>query len=169
MAKERSGGVGAGTGALASTAHKVEAVYSGDDIAMGLTCQLAIGDRRSIVVQTHTKQSATPAELNALYDKIWASLDRINARYRIKELHLKKKVEQDQMAMVLDNSGATRAKWEAEWNTSAQQGKRRGGFVMNPQQINTYNQQQAMIERHKKEIEALDTEIRETQRIIDAG
>ncbi len=168
MAKRREG-IGSGTGTLASTAHTVETVYSGDDIAMGITCQLAIGDRRSIVVQTHTKQSAEPAELNALFDKIWAGLDRINARYRIKELLLSKKVQQDQMAMVLDNNGVTRQKWEAEWNQSAQSGKRRGPFQMNAQQINTHNQQQHMIDRHKKEIEALDTEIRETQKLIDAG
>jgi hypothetical protein len=165
----RRGGVGAGVDPIASTAHKVETVYSGDDIALGITCQLAIGDRRSIVVQTHTKQNAEPAELNALLDKVWAALDRVNARYRIKELQLNKKVQQDQMAMVMDNNGATRAKWEAEWNQSAQSGKRRGPFAMNAQQINTHNQQAAMVERHKKEIEALDTEIRETQRLIDAG
>jgi hypothetical protein len=169
MVAKRSGGIGAGTDTLASTAHKVEAVFSGDDIAMGLTCQLTIGDRRSIVVQTHTTQSAEPAELNKLFDKIWAALDRVNARYRLKELMLNKKVQQDQMAMVMDNNSTTRQKWEAEWNQSAQQGKRRGGFVMNAQQINTSNQQQQMIERHKNEIEALDTEIRETQRLIDAG
>lgn len=167
--EKRRGGVGAGTGPIASTAHRVEALFSGDEIALGITCQLAIGDRRSIVVQTHTTQSASPAELNALLDKVWAALDRKNATYRLKELLLNKKVQQDQMAMVMDNNGATRAKWEAEWNQSAQSGKRRGPFTMNPTQINTHNQQITMVERHKKEIEALDTEIRTTQDLIDAG
>lgn len=169
MTTKRSGGVGAGTGALASTAHTVTPTYSGDDIALGITCQLTIGDRRSIVVQTHTKQSAEPVELNALLDKIWKSLDRTNARYRLDELRLARKQQQDQMAMVLDNNSQTRAKWEKDWETQASGGKRRGGFTLNPQQHNTHQQQVAMIERHKQEIAAIETQIRDTERLIAEG
>lgn len=167
--EKRRGGVGAGTGPIASTAHKVEAVYSGDDIALGITCQLTIGDRRSIVVQTHTKQSAEPGELNALLDKVWLALDRINARYRLDELKLAKKMQEDQMAAVLENNMQTRAKWEKDWETQTSSGKRRGGFTLNPQQHNTHQQQVSMIDRHKKEIGAIETQIRETEKLIAAG
>jgi len=168
MTKRREG-VGAGVGSLASTAHKVETVYSGDDIALGITCQLTIGERRSIVVQTHTTQAAPAAELNALLDKVWLALDRINARYRLDELKLAKKMQEDQMGSVLENNMQTRAKWEKDWETQSASGKRRGGFTLNPQQHNTHQQQVAMIERHKKEIGAIETQIRETEKLIAAG
>lgn len=166
----RSKGVGAGTDPVASTAHKAEALFSGDEIALGVTCQLQIGDRRSIVVQTHTTQNAEPAELNALFDKIWTALDRVNARYRLKELQLNKKMQQDQMGTVLENNTQTRARMERQWEEESKGGaRRRGPFQMNAAQHNVHQQQLAMIERHKAEINALDTEIRETERIIAAG
>jgi hypothetical protein len=165
MAKAK--GVGAGTSPVASDAHTTQAVYHGDEIALGITCQLQIGERRSIVIQTHTVQSVEPKELNALFDKIWTAADRINARYRLKELLLNKKMQQDQMAMIMDNNAQTRAKWEKEWG-DANRG-RRGPFSLNAQQHNLHQQQQTQIERHKNEIAALETEIKDTERLIAAG
>jgi len=168
MVEKRSNRVGSGTGPVASTAHTATPVYTGDDIALGITCQLTIGDRRSIVVQTHTKQSAEPAELNALLDKVWLALDRVNARYRLKELQLNKKLQQNQMGMILDNNSQTRAKWAKDWEASGARG-RRGPFALSATQHNTHQQQLAQIERHKSEITALDTEIRDTEQLIAAG
>lgn len=163
----KKSGVGSGTGPLTETAHTVTPQFTGDDIAMGITCQVQIGDRRSIIFQTHVAQSSKPAEINTLLDKVWTAMDRIAARYRLKELQLNKKMQQNQMGLVLDNNATTKAKWEADWQKENR--GRRGPFVPNANQINMSNQQTQMIERHKQEIASIEAEISETERLIATG
>lgn len=158
----RKKGVGSGTAALPPTAHTVQPVYSGDDIALGITCQLQIGDRRVITIQTHTTRDTEVPVLNALFDKVWTALDRVNARYRLQELKLNKKMQENQLALVLDNNASMRQKWEAEYQT----GKRRGDFQMTATQHNSHMQQMQMVERHKQAIADLETEIKDVERQI---
>ena len=54
--------------------HTTEPVYSGKDIALGISVQLSIGEKRGIGVQTHVTRDCPPEELNnILNDQMIAS------------------------------------------------------------------------------------------------
>lgn len=163
----RKSGVGSGTGPVTETAHTVQPQFTGDDIALGITFQFQIGERRSMVVQTHIAQSASAKEMNTLADKVWAVLDRTGLRYRLKELLLEKQKHADQLALSMSNFAATQERWEADWSRSER--GRRGPFVLTQAQQSTRAQHDDMVDRYRKQIAALETEIRDTERLIEAG
>jgi hypothetical protein len=56
--------------------------------AIGFSLDCKINDRRAFVIQTYLPLSATPAEINAMLDKLHASADRQEVRYRLKDMRL---------------------------------------------------------------------------------
>ncbi len=56
--------------------------------AIGFSLDCKINDRRAFVIQTYLPITASPAEINAMLDKLHASADRQEVRYRLKDMRL---------------------------------------------------------------------------------
>lgn len=55
-------------------------------VALGFSFQVQFEDRRIMTAQTHVPQDADPAQINAVLDKLADAVDRIEARYRERQL-----------------------------------------------------------------------------------
>jgi hypothetical protein len=142
--------------------HTVEPVYSGKDIALGLTVQIAIGERRSIVVQTHVTRDCSDVELNSILDKVTKALDRQSDRYRLPELKKQRALSLKTFTNMMQNQSETQERWEAEWVGN----KRRGPFQLNQSQQQLRNQADNQLNNTKKDIETLEAEIAELEKQI---
>ena len=152
----------AGVEPVRSDAHKVEAAYSGDDIAMGVTYQIQIGERRSIVVQTHVGRGDDPKQLNALFDKVMAATDRVHAVYRLQELQREHKLLTKQFAMSLDNLSETKARWQAEWERKSKRGPVE--LAGNQREIETNTLKQH--DRFRAQLAELEQDIQDLEKLI---
>jgi hypothetical protein len=139
--------------------HTVEPTYSGKDIALGLTVQISIGEKRGIAVQTHVTRDCAEHELNAVLDKVTKALDRQNAKYRQHEIQARVDMQKKKLAEMMENHAKMFEKWQKDWDT----GKRRGPFEMTASQQankvamdNTFNQ-------NKYELELLEIELGELE------
>lgn len=142
-------------------AHTTTPQYAGDDIAMGITMQLNIGDRRSIVIQTHTTRDCEDKELNGVLDKITRAMDRINARYRIRELESLIKSHKGQLAGAMENYSETMERWKASFPAG-----RRGGFQLQGQQVQQHEAMIKMQERFKNDLRDMEAELAEQRRMV---
>ena len=143
--------------------HTTEPVYSGKDIALGISVQLSIGEKRGIGVQTHVTRDCPPEELNNILDKVMKALDRQNAKYRMHELQALRNNKVKNVAEMMENHSQTLSKWQDEWTKN----KRRGPFDMTPSQQqqkvamdNTFRQQKYEIELLETELEELKSQIK---------
>ena len=143
--------------------HTTEPVYSGKDIALGLSVQISIGEKRGIGVQTHVTRDCTDVELNSVLDKVMRALDRQNAKYRMHELQILRDNKVKAVAEMMDNHSLAITKWQNEWV----QNKRRGPFDMTPSQQqqkvamdNTFRQQKYELELFEAEIAELKLQIK---------
>lgn len=97
--------------------------------AIGFSLDCKINDRRAFVIQTYLPISASPAEINAMLDKLHASADRQEVRYRLKDmklllekaeqelpLHEKKLVEFEESAVRRHRTSGRRADFEWKGN-----------------------------------------------------
>ena len=137
--------------------HTTEPVYSGKDIALGLSVQISIGEKRAIAVQTHVTRDCPDTELNALLDKVTRALDRQNAKYRMHELQVQRDLRVKKIAEMMENHSQISQKWEDEWIKN----KRRGPFDMTPSQQQQRVAMDNTFNREKYELEMLESELAE--------
>lgn len=142
--------------------HKVVPTYTGDEIALGITYQVAIGERRSIVVQTHVGQSTSEKDINDLFDRLMKATDRVNAKYRLEELQREVKLTTNQFALSLDNITENKTKWQEEWERKG----RRGTFEPAGNQREIMNNVEKQHERFRQTIANLEVEIAELEKIV---
>lgn len=142
--------------------HTTEPVYHANDIALGVTYQIAVGEKRSIAIQTHVTRDCEPTELDALLDKVVKATDRIEAKYRLKELRVLKAQHTKQFAATLEDYSVTQKRWENAWQASG----RRGPFKPDGTQESTAKQSLVMQDRLKKEITAIDVEIATLESVV---
>lgn len=144
--------------------HKTKPAYQGDEIALGITYQMAIGEKRSIVIQTHVIRDCPVEELNALFDKVATALDRVNSKYRMQELKTLKEQHEKQLGLMVEDYGRTMEKHETSWAASG----RRGEFKLDGNQKSWQAQQLGTQDRYKKELTAISTEIAALEQQIGA-
>ena len=144
-------------GNAAPDMHTTEPVYSGKDIALGLTVQISIGEKRAIAVQTHVTRDCSDLELNGVLDKVTRALDRQNAKYRMHELQVQRDLRVKKVAEMMENHAQTFSKWQADWD----KGKRRGPFDMTSSQQQQKVAMDNTFAREKYELELLESEIAE--------
>ena len=137
--------------------HTTEPVYSGKDIALGISVQLSIGEKRGIGVQTHVTRDCPPEELNNILDKVMKALDRQNAKYRMHELQVQRDLQVKKMGEMMDNHSQTMQKWQDEWIKI----KRRGPFDMSPSQQQQKVAMDNTFSRDKYNLEMMEAEIAE--------
>ena len=137
--------------------HTTEPVYSGKDIALGISVQLSIGEKRGIGVQTHVTRDCPPEELNNILDKVMKALDRQNAKYRMHELQVQRDLQVKKMGEMMDNHSQTMQKWQDEWVKN----KRRGPFDMSPSQQQQKVAMDNTFSRDKYNLEMMEAEIAE--------
>ena len=142
--------------------HTVDPVYSGKDIALGLTVQIAIGERRSIVVQTHVTRDCPEFELNSTLDKVTRALDRQNSKYRLQELKTQRELSLKTLAGMMQNRADVQDRWEAEWVGN----KRRGPFQLTQSQLQLKGQAENQLANTRKDLEKLEGEIAELEKQI---
>jgi len=135
--------------------HTTEPVYSGKDIALGLSVQISIGEKRGIGVQTHVTRDCTDIELNSVLDKVMRALDRQNAKYRMHELQAHRDLRVKKIAEMMENHSQVLQKWQNEWV----QNKRRGPFDMTPSQQQQKVAMDNTFNREKYELESLESEL----------
>ena len=135
--------------------HAVEPVYTGADIALGITVQMQIGERRQIAMQTHVTRDCSEADLNAVLDKATAALDRQNAKYRIQELRVVLVQNLKQYEQSADNLTDTERKWSNDWANR----KRMGPLELTESQRTIQVQAKGHLERLRNEIRVLEAEI----------
>ena len=136
-------------------AHTTEPKYSGKDIALGITVQMQIGERRSIAFQTHVIRDCSEGELNGVLDKTTKALDRINSKYRIAELNTVLAQNMRQLGLTLENQSQTNERWQADWVGTG----RKGPFKITSSQQVAKDQSAAMVDRLSKEVESIRAEI----------
>src|SRR5215469_11582930 len=122
--------------------HTTEPKYSGQDIALGITFHMQIGERRSIAMQTHVVRDCSDEDLNGVLDKAARALDRVNAKYRIQELKVVLAQNTRQYAMTLDNRSELNTKWQADWVTT----NRKGPYKPTGSQQVAIDQSQSMLD-----------------------
>jgi len=135
--------------------HAVEPVYTGSDIALGITVQMQIGERRQIAMQTHVTRDCSETELNTVLDKATAALDRQNSKYRIQELKILLSQTLKQYSQSSDNLSDTQLKWQHDWFSR----QRRGPLELTESQRQVEAQSKGHLERLRNEIRGLESEI----------
>jgi hypothetical protein len=56
--------------------------------AIGFSLDCKINDRRAVVMQAYLPVEASPQEISGLLDKMTGAADRMEVRYRLKDMHL---------------------------------------------------------------------------------
>ena len=133
------------------------------EVALGVTFQLDIGEKRHIVMQTYIGRDCEIGALNGMLDKIGKAMDRQNAKYRVYELQVQRDLQVKRLAEMMENHSQTMVKWEDEWVKS----KRRGPFDMTPSQHqqkiamdNTFKGEKYRLEVQEAEIAELKLQVK---------
>lgn len=145
-----------------SSAHKVEAVYSGEDIALGITFQVAMDEKRSLVIQTHTIRDAPAEELNGVLDKVADAVDRVSNRYRLRELLLIREGHMRDLEQQMEGVTQTEARWEHEWSESG----RRGPIKLTGTQESARAQAKGMQDNLRRTVLRIDVEIEKVKKAL---
>jgi hypothetical protein len=135
---------------------------TGDDIALGVTYQITIDERRAIVIQTHVTRDCNERDLNSLFDKVMKVTDRVHAIYRVQELRLDLKREHNQLALSMTNLGQTKERWQTEWQRKG----KRGPFEQTGDQSKLEDQMEVQHNRMRDNVKSLEAQIAALERLI---
>jgi len=144
--------------------HTTQAAYSGADIALGVSFTFALDERRSIGVQTHVIRDCEPRELDALFDKITVALDRVGAKYQLRELKLLHKQRTKALADMMEDSARTKDGWIKRWTDS----NRRGEWKPDGNQAALMENQRKAQAQTRDDLSALELRIAELEKQIGA-
>jgi hypothetical protein len=135
--------------------HTTEPSYHGSDIALGITMQYALDERRSVVAQTHVIRDCPPKELDAVLSKLADAFDRVGNRYRLREL---RKLHQQRIKAAADmmlDAANTEQKWGRAWV----EGGRKGEFKPDGNQRTMRDNWHKAQEQAKNDVRMLEVEI----------
>jgi hypothetical protein len=92
--------------------------------ALGISLSCTINDKRALVIQTHVAQDADQKTLNALLERMCDSADKLDLRYRLKDLKTILEKQEEELPMHEDDL----EKYESEVVRTHQTSGRRGEF-----------------------------------------
>jgi hypothetical protein len=92
--------------------------------ALGISLSCTINDKRALVIQTHVAQDADQRTLNALLERMCDSADKLDLRYRLKDLKTILEKQEEELPMHEDDL----EKYESEVVRTHQASGRRGEF-----------------------------------------
>lgn len=134
---------------------KPKLVYTGDDIPLGITFRMALGEQRELTIQTHTIRDTSAEDLHALLDKVTHAGDRAGLKYRLRELELQKAQRVKEAATRMENFLETERGWQEAWTKTS----RRGPFELTGQQLTMRDQAYKMRDDLQRMITDVDAEI----------
>jgi hypothetical protein len=133
--------------------------------ALGISLLTQLDDKHALTMQTHMASDCSPAELNAMLDKISAAVDRQALAYRLPGLlrdNAQRKAFLERAAADVDAIDARRRE---EWVAK----NRRGAFKLTPQHKAERDQVMTNIARNKEDFERDKAEIERIEKLLGWG
>jgi hypothetical protein len=132
------------------------------DPGIGLSIQVQVSKNHQIVAQTFVGRDDDVAVLDELLDRVTASIDRQEAKYRLIGLRVDLEVHDAGFARMLKNMEDVEAENRAKW----EQGKRTGPYKLSAaerqQKVQAERNKEQWIENRKK----LEREIAECEALL---
>lgn len=132
---------------------------------IGISLNTELPGKRSVVFQTHVAQDISPAELNALTDKLHNSADRQFSRYLLEIMHIE--LEQHEK-LLADQSNRIQVVESNIQNKSAQHAAtgRRNGYEVSPKELQEKEQAYMNLEACKERVATIQAKIAEHQKVV---
>lgn len=124
--------------------------------ALGITWQVGVDEKRSLVIQTYAARDDTPSELRNLLTKITDASDYVEKLYRVRNLKLERKKMADELARQME----TYSNLEEGYRVAFARRGKKGEYEPQGNEISQLNQNRANQERVKAQMTYIDTEIR---------
>jgi hypothetical protein len=121
--------------------------------AIGFSFSAEIGQKLSLVAQTHIDRDAPLDQINTLMDKVRRALEHQKAAAELIELRQKLKYDEKKLRQLKEDFAEIERRRKHEWDNSP----KRGEFKLSPKEQGERNNALSTIDRYELEIE-LDKE-----------
>lgn len=122
-------------------------------VAIGFSFSATLGDKLSLVAQTHVDRDAPISQVNSIVDKVRSVLERQKAAAELVELRAKLKYDEKKLRQLKEDFVKIGENHQKAWAVS----KKQGPFKLGPKEESERNNALTTIDRYELEIE-LDKE-----------
>lgn len=121
--------------------------------AIGFSISVQIGEKQSIVAQTHVDQSASLSEINAVIDKVQAAMERQKLKVDLADWRKKLAFDEKKLRQIQEDFTRLEENHARAWESKGKRGEFKLGLKEEADRRNA----QSTIERYQQEL-ALDRE-----------
>lgn len=132
------------------------------DVAAAITVTAQISQNRSIVIQTYIPRDASLRQYHDVLDKLGASADRQEAKYRLEGLQAELAQHEKTAKSLEEDFTSIETRSAAAWVATG----RRGEHKLSPQETAQKSTAKTNIERYRVEIKKIKDEITKCEAVI---
>lgn len=132
------------------------------DVAAAITVTAQISQNRSIVIQTYIPRDASLRQYHEVLDKLGASADRQEAKYRLEGLQAELAQHEKTAKSLEEDFTSIETRSAAAWAATG----RRGEHKLSPQETAQKSTAKTNIERYRVEIKKIKDEIIKCEAVI---